>query len=104
MYQQGLAKGSGIGGAFVEAVQSVRDQLATVEHFIVVDADELPEGMIAYESLIRDSRSILPSGKLGMAPKTYSGGTTGTPKYINIDRDRLTSDSAEARRAPPRRR
>ena len=87
-----------LGGAFVEAVQSVRDQLTTVEHFIVVDADELPEGMIAYESLIRDSRSILPSGKLGMAPKTYSGGTTGTPKYINIDRDRLTSDSAEARR------
>lgn len=91
-----------LSGAFVEAVQAVRDRLTTVEHFIVVDTDQLPEGMIAYESLIRDNRPVLPPGKLDMAPKTYSGGTTGTPKYINIDRDRLTSDSAEARRGASR--
>ena len=86
------------GGAFMESVQAVREQLTTVKHFIVVDAESVPEGMIAYESLIRDSQPVLPPGKLDMAPKTYSGGTTGTPKYINIDRNRLTSDSEEVRR------
>ena len=70
--------------SYLEAINSIKDQLETVKHFIVT-GNEAPEGMIAYEDLIRDSSNELASGPFGMAPVPYSGGTTGTPKMLNTD-------------------
>lgn len=84
-----------LGGVFVEVVQLVCDQLIIVEYFIVVDVDELFEGMIVYELLIWDSWFIFLSGKLGMVLKIYSGGIIGMLKYINIDWDWLILDLVE---------
>ncbi|MDY6942481.1 MAG: AMP-binding protein [Pseudomonadota bacterium] len=87
---------------FLETVQSVRDQLTSVKHFIIVGATETPDGMIAYQDLVARSEPKLPPGKFGMAAKTYSGGTTGTPKYINIDQTAMMGEEDSGRRGASR--
>lgn len=70
--------------AYLEAIEIVKDQLNTVKHFIVL-GNKAPNGMIAYEDLIKNSSNELTNGPFGMAPIPYSGGTTGTPKMLNTD-------------------
>ncbi|MDY6943873.1 MAG: AMP-binding protein [Pseudomonadota bacterium] len=82
---------------FVDAIVSIKDKIPTVKHFIVV-GDTHVDGMISYEQLLAESEPVLPPGKFDMAPRPFSGGTTGTPKFMNINRDRLTADSDTDRR------
>ena len=82
---------------FLDRILPIRDQIPSVKHFLVVGG-QAPEGMLSYETLMSRARAELPPGKLDMAPRPYSGGTTGTPKYMNINRDRLASDSDADRR------
>jgi len=70
--------------SYLESIESVKDQLKTVKQFIIL-GNEAPDGMIAYEDLIKNSSSALTEGPFGMAPVPYSGGTTGTPKMLNTD-------------------
>ncbi|MBV1870267.1 MAG: AMP-binding protein, partial [Gammaproteobacteria bacterium] len=88
-----------IDAAFVEAVVSIKDQLTTVKHFIVV-GDDVPEGMLSYNKIIAESDAFDPAGSLGMSATPYSGGTTGTPKLLNMDEmaDILSDDSDDKRR------
>ena len=92
---------------FLDRILPIRDQIPSVKHYIVVGG-EPPEGMHSYEALMARAQPVLPPGKLDMAPRPYSGGTTGTPKYMNINRERLASVSDEdwrggrRRRGPPR--
>ncbi|PCJ14519.1 MAG: hypothetical protein COB04_15000 [Gammaproteobacteria bacterium] len=83
---------------YLQAIQQIKDQLPGVEHFIIVGAEQTPEGMLDYEELLQQASPTLPAGKLDMAPKPFSGGTTGTPKFMNIDRDKLGSEDSEDRR------
>lgn len=85
--------------SYVDAVQSVKDQFTTVKHIIVL-GDKAPEGMLSYEKLIRESDAFDPAGGFGMSATPYSGGTTGTPKFLNTNEmtDILNHESDEARR------
>lgn len=69
---------------YLDSIASIKDQLNTVKHFIVL-GNEAPSGMIAYEDLIKKSSNKLTTGPFVMAPVPYSGGTTGTPKLLNTD-------------------
>jgi long-chain acyl-CoA synthetase len=82
---------------FLDRILPIRDQIPSVKHYLVVGG-EPPEGMHSYEALMARAQPVLPPGKLDMAPRPYSGGTTGTPKYMNINRERLASDSDADRR------
>lgn len=83
---------------FMEKVAPILGDIPTVKHLIVVGG-EAPEGMLAYETLMANANPVLPvGGKLDMACRPYSGGTTGTPKYMHINRERLTSENDEDRR------
>lgn len=86
--------------SYLEDIQSIKDQLETVKHFIVT-GNEAPSGMIAYEDLIKNSSNTLTDGPFGMAPVPYSGGTTGTPKMLNTDEmaDVLGDDDSKRRGA-----
>jgi len=83
---------------FLDKIKPILGDIPTVKHFIVVGGTA-PEGMLSYETLMANAKPVLPpGGKLDMACRPYSGGTTGTPKYMNINRERLTSDNDEDRR------
>ena len=83
---------------FLDKIEAIRSKIPTVQHFIVVGTDSPPEGMLAYKQLLAEARPELPPGKLDMAPRPFSGGTTGTPKFMNINRERLAHGSDEDRR------
>ncbi|MBV1871391.1 MAG: AMP-binding protein [Gammaproteobacteria bacterium] len=82
---------------FLEKVTPILDQIPTVKTIIAV-GDVIPDGMLDYEDIIGKASPILPPGKLDMAARPYSGGTTGTPKYMHINRERLASDDDSQRR------
>lgn len=83
---------------FLPSIEQIKDQLDSVDHFIVVGVDSAPEGMISYSQLLANSEPTLPPGKLDLAPKPFSGGTTGTPKFMDIDRKKLGGTSDDERR------
>lgn len=82
---------------FLDRILPIREDIPSVQHFLVVGG-EPPEGMHDYEALMARARPELPPGKLDMAPRPYSGGTTGTPKYMQINRERLASNADSDRR------
>ena len=82
---------------FLDKVTPILDQIPCVEKVIAV-GDVIPDGMLDYEALISRASPVLPPGKLDMAARPYSGGTTGTPKYMHINRERLASDDDSQRR------
>ena len=62
----------------------LRDELS-----VILVAGDAPEGMTALEPALTAAHEQLPAGSLTFSPKLFSGGTTGTPKFIDMDRDRL---------------
>lgn len=82
---------------FLDKITPILEQIPSVEKVIAV-GDIIPEGMLDYDALINQASPILPPGKLDMAARPYSGGTTGTPKYMHINRERLASDDDSQRR------
>lgn len=83
---------------YLSVVQQIKGQLPLVKHYLIVGAEQAPEGMLRYEDLLNNASPKLPPGNLDMAPKPFSGGTTGTPKFMDIDRGKLGSDNSEDRR------
>lgn len=69
---------------FLPEIMDIREELACVEQFIVIGAEEVPEGMISYEGLIADSPDAWPDVNFIVALNPYTGGTTGTPKSSNF--------------------
>ncbi|PCJ22057.1 MAG: hypothetical protein COB04_00960 [Gammaproteobacteria bacterium] len=85
-------------GSFLDAIDAVKDQFDTVKHIIVV-GDNVPEGYISYEELIAKSEATIPVGEFGMSASFYSGGTTGTPKFMNSDEmASVVADPSDERR------
>lgn len=84
--------------SFKESIESIKDQLETVNHFIIL-GDDAPEGMLAYEKLLAQSDNFDPAGAFSPSATPYSGGTTGTPKLLNMDEmDQVFGESDDTRR------
>ena len=67
---------------FTEKILSIKDELETVEVFVVVGG-EVPEGMYSYDDLIVGSQAIMPGTDFILALNPYTSGTTGAPKNVN---------------------
>ena len=85
----------------VETITSIKDELKTVEHFIVV-GKSAPEGMLLWEDLISKSSDEMPETNIIFALNPYTAGTTGVPKNVNyFDAwSYAFSELAEAPRVP----
>ncbi|MDY6965149.1 MAG: AMP-binding protein, partial [Halobacteriota archaeon] len=69
-------------GEFLEKIIQIKDDLKSVEHFIVV-GENVPEDMVQYEDLLKSSSDKMPDGNFILALNPYTGGTTGVPKSVN---------------------
>jgi long-chain acyl-CoA synthetase len=96
------AKALIVDAEFLDRVLAVRDQLTTVRHILVVGRPEAPAGTLAYERLLSDAMPRLHPGSFHLSAKAYSGGTTGTPKLINLDQAAMFGDADGARRGASR--
>lgn len=85
----------------VKTITSIKDDLKTVKHFIVV-GENAPESMLLWEDLISRSSDEMPEMKFMLALNPYTAGTTGVPKNVNYF-DAFSyalSEVAEAPRVP----
>ena len=99
--QRANAKVLVVDANFADMVAGVRDQIPSVQRILLTGADRR-EGFDSFEELIRRSAPALPPGHFAMSSKPYSGGTTGTPKYINLNQDVMFGESDTARRGVSR--
>jgi len=83
---------------FVETILPLREQMPSIEHYIVVGGTA-PGGMLGYEGLLERSRAAMPETHLVVAMNPYTGGTTGTPKNVNYY-DSIGMPSATWQRHP----
>lgn len=88
--------------AFVDQLLAIRNQLPVLENIVIVGEDAEVHGTVSYEHMIRQATPRLWPGRFHMSAKAYSGGTTGTPKFINIDQEAMFGDSDKARRGASR--
>ena len=73
-----------------------------LERIIIAGSDHPPAGMLSLEALLANQHGSLPAGDFTFSPKLFSGGTTGTPKFIDLDSKTLNRRQAEGL-APNRR-
>ena len=74
---------------FLPLVQGMRDQLTNVEHFIIMEADDYPEWIQAYETLLENASAEAEVDLDGIDEDAvielfYTSGTTGPPKGVQI--------------------
>ncbi|RZU36789.1 long-chain acyl-CoA synthetase [Fluviicoccus keumensis] len=100
--QRANAKVVVVDADFLDRVLAVRDQLTTVSHILVVGSQDAPSGTLAYERLLADALPRLRPGTFHLSAKAYSGGTTGTPKFINLDQAAMFGETDSARRGASR--
>lgn len=100
--QRAGAKTVVVDAEFLDRVLAVRDQLTTVRHILVVGCQDAPSGTLAYERLLAEALPQLHAGTFHLSAKAYSGGTTGTPKFINLDQAALLGETDSARRGASR--
>lgn len=86
---------------FIDAVESVRHALK-LSHIIVTGDDQVPQGFLSLKALMSSAKPILHGGKFHVSAKPYSGGTTGTPKFINMDQKAMFGERDELRRGASR--
>lgn len=86
---------------FCAAVRDVRQQLA-VDHILVTGDGDIPSGMEGLDSVVAEAAPKIHPGKFHISSKAYSGGTTGTPKFIDIDQASLLGEHDAARRGASR--
>lgn len=86
---------------FLANVEQVREGL-TVNHIVVVGDGPIPDGMKSLHELVSVATPTLHPGRFHIAAKAYSGGTTGTPKFINMDQAAMFGDEDGRRRGASR--
>lgn len=86
---------------FLPNVEAVRSSLG-VEHILVTGRQAAPVGMKSLGRLQDAARPGLRGGKFHVSAKAYSGGTTGTPKFINVDQDAMFGEQDGQRRGASR--
>lgn len=77
---------------YLPKIIKVKEQFANIKHIIVVrestsnDALKPSEGLLDYHELMaKVQKNELPAGELVFSPTPFSGGTTGTPKFLSND-------------------
>ncbi len=86
---------------FLANVEEVRGDLS-VEHIVVSGNGPVPTGMHSLAELVSNARPLIHPGRFHIAAKAYSGGTTGTPKFINMDQAAMFGDEDKNRRGASR--
>ncbi len=86
---------------FVEVIDSIRHELQ-VSHIVVTGNQPAPKGMLSMAALTAAATPRLHPGKFHLSAKPYSGGTTGTPKFINMDQTSMFGDQDHKRRGASR--
>jgi long-chain acyl-CoA synthetase len=76
------AKALILSAEFIPTVLSIKDQIPTVQHFIVAGGSAA-EGMLSYEGLLEKAPDTMPDANFIVALNPYTGGTTGMPKNVN---------------------
>ncbi len=84
----------------LDAIMEIKDGLEDTEYLVMVGGSAPPEGILAYEELIRSHPYTRPDVNFIVALNPYTAGTTGTPKSSNFfdSVGYMLSDLAE----PPR--
>lgn len=88
--------------SFADRIMSIKEELTSVERFIMVGGGAPPEGVESYEEVIRTNPATMPQKtSFIIAINPYTGGTTGIPKSSNLHDSfsYLLSDQVEAPRA-----
>ena len=71
-----------VDGEFVDIILGIKDELKTIEHYIVT-GERVPDGWIAYEDLMaRSSDKQPPAERFIFGANIVTGGTTGRPKSV----------------------
>ena len=71
--------------AFADRIMAIKEDLDSVERFIMVGGDTPPAGVESYEALIRGGKAEMPAvTSFIVAINPYTGGTTGSPKSSNL--------------------
>ena len=56
---------------------------------LILVAGDDSDGLPRLDDVLAGAGTSLPDGDIGFSPKLFSGGTTGTPKFIELDRSKL---------------
>ncbi len=56
---------------------------------LILVAGDDSDGLPRLNDVLAGAATSLPDGDIGFSPKLFSGGTTGTPKFIELDRSKL---------------
>lgn len=86
---------------YLANVERVRADLK-VDHIVVTGDGPIPDGMKSLQELVSNATPSLHAGRFHIAAKAYSGGTTGTPKFINMDQSAMFGDEDGKRRGASR--
>ncbi|MFN3714302.1 MAG: class I adenylate-forming enzyme family protein [Alcanivoracaceae bacterium] len=74
-----------VSDAFIASIdQTLRSELS-----LVLVAGQSGHGYPLLDDALATAATTLPDGQIGFSPKLFSGGTTGTPKFIELDRSKL---------------
>ncbi|MEW6077261.1 MAG: AMP-binding protein [Thermodesulfobacteriota bacterium] len=88
--------------AFADRIMAIKNDLVSVERFIMVGGGTPPPGVESYEAVISGSPADVPEKtSFIVAINPYTGGTTGIPKSSNLydSFSYLLSDKVEAPRS-----
>ncbi|HCV00540.1 MAG TPA: fatty-acid--CoA ligase [Dehalococcoidia bacterium] len=85
-----------VGPEYLELLDSFRDRLPKLEHVILL-ADNAPEGMAAYEELVKGSEPLAEPARdwreEDMINLCYTGGTTGLPKGVMLSQRNVVANA-----------
>lgn len=70
---------------FLDKIEtSLRNDLS-----LILVSGKARDGLPQLDKVLAQAGTDLPDGQIGFSPKLFSGGTTGTPKFIELDRGKL---------------